>query len=39
VKKLLLISAIVAAGFAIWRKVESDRAEEAVWAAVTDDVV
>jgi len=38
VKKLLLITAVVVAAFAVWRKVEADRAEEAIWAEVTDPV-
>jgi len=38
VKKLVLIVVVAAAAFAIWRKVEADRAEEAIWAEVTDSV-
>ena len=37
-KKLVLIVVVAAAAFAIWRKVEADRTEEAIWAEVTDSV-
>jgi hypothetical protein len=37
-KKLLLLALVGFAGFAIWRKVEADRAEQALWAEVTDPV-
>lgn len=37
-KKLLTLVVVAAAAFAVWRKVESDRAEEAIWAEVTDSV-
>jgi predicted negative regulator of RcsB-dependent stress response len=38
VKKLLVLVLVAAAGFAVWRKMESDRAEQALWAEVTDPV-
>lgn len=38
VKKLLAVLALGAAGFAVWRKVEADKAEQALWAEVTDPV-
>ena len=38
VKKLFALVLLAAAGFAVWRKVESDRAEQALWAEVTDPV-
>jgi hypothetical protein len=37
-KKLFLVVAAAAAGFAVWRKVEADKAEQALWAEVTDPV-
>ena len=37
-KKLLAVAIIVVGGFAAWRKVQSDRAEQALWAEVTDPV-
>jgi hypothetical protein len=38
VKKLLVLVVLAAAGAAAWRKVQSDRAEQALWAEVTDPV-
>jgi hypothetical protein len=38
VKKLLAVLVLGAVGFAIWRKVEADKAEQALWAEVTDPV-
>jgi hypothetical protein len=38
VKKLLTIVVLGVAGFAVWRKVEADKAEQALWAEVTDPV-
>jgi len=39
VKKLVVLVVVVAAaGAAVWRKVQSDRAEQALWAEVTDPV-
>ena len=38
VKKLFALVLLAAAGFAVWRKMESDRAEQALWAEVTDPV-
>ena len=38
VKKLMVVVAAVGAGFALWRKVEADKAEQALWAEVTDPV-
>lgn len=37
-KKLVVVVAAALAGFALWRKVEADRAEQALWAEVTDPV-
>ena len=37
-KKLLLVAVAAAAGFAVWRKVESDKAEQSLWAQATDKV-
>ena len=37
-KKLLVVAAVAAAAFAVWRKVEADKAEQALWAEVTDPV-
>jgi hypothetical protein len=38
VKKLLVLAVAAVAGFALWRKVEADKAEQALWAEVTDPV-
>jgi hypothetical protein len=38
VKKLLVVVVAGLAGFALWRKVEADKAEQALWAEVTDPV-
>jgi hypothetical protein len=38
VKKLLIVAAAAAAGFALWRKMEADKAEQSLWAEVTDPV-
>jgi hypothetical protein len=38
VKKVLVAALAAAAGYALWRKVEADKAEEALWAEVTDPV-
>jgi hypothetical protein len=38
VKKLLMLAAAAAAGMAIYRKREQDKAEQALWAEVTDPV-
>ena len=38
VKKLVLLLVAGAAGFALWRKVSADKAEQALWAEVTDPV-
>ena len=38
VKKLLLITVAAVAGLATWRKLEADKAEQALWAEVTDPV-
>ena len=37
-KKLVVLALLGLAGFAVWRKVEADRAEQALWAEVTDPV-
>jgi hypothetical protein len=36
VKKVLLLAAAAAAGYAVWLKVERDREERDLWAEVTD---
>jgi hypothetical protein len=36
VKKLLVVVLLGLAGFAIWKKIEADKAEQALWAEVTD---
>ena len=38
VKKLFALALVAAAGLAVWRKMEADRAEQALWAEVTDPV-
>jgi hypothetical protein len=38
VKKLLLLVAAGAGAFAVWRKIEADKAEQDLWAEATDDV-
>jgi hypothetical protein len=38
VKKFLVLVLVAVAGFAVWRKIESDKAEQALWAEVTDTV-
>jgi predicted negative regulator of RcsB-dependent stress response len=38
VKKLMVLVLVAAAGAVAWRKVQSDRAEQALWAEVTDPV-
>lgn len=37
-KKLFAVLALGAVGFAIWKKIEDDKAEQALWAEVTDPV-
>ncbi len=37
-KKLLVVAVAAVAGLTVWRKVEADRAEQALWAEVTDPV-
>jgi hypothetical protein len=37
-KKLMLLMVAGAAGFMVWRKMEADKAEQALWAEVTDPV-
>ncbi len=37
-KKLLLLVALAVGAFAIWRKMESDKAEQDLWAQATDSV-
>ncbi len=37
-KKIVLVLAAATAGFAVWRKLEADKAEQALWAEVTDPV-
>ncbi len=37
-KKLLALAVIAVGGLVAWRKVQSDRAEQALWAEVTDPV-
>jgi hypothetical protein len=38
VKKLLLLTAAAAGAFAVWRKIEADKAEQNLWAEATDSV-
>jgi len=39
VKKLVLLALVVVGAFAVWRKVQADRAELDLWTeATTDDV-
>jgi len=38
VKKIVLLLIAGAAGFMVWRKLEADKAEQALWAEVTDPV-
>ena len=38
VKKLLLLAVAGGAAFMFWRKLEADKAEQALWAEVTDPV-
>jgi hypothetical protein len=37
-KKLLLVVAAGVGAFAVWRKVEADKAEQNLWAEATDPV-
>ncbi len=37
-KKLFALALLAVAGAAVFRKVQSDRAEQALWAEVTDPV-
>ena len=37
-KKLVVLVVVAAAGAVVWRKMQSDRAEQALWAEVTDPV-
>ncbi|MGL5830416.1 MAG: DLW-39 family protein [Angustibacter sp.] len=37
-KKLLVVMAAAAGAFAVWRKMESDKAEQDLWAQATDPV-
>ncbi len=38
VKKLLLALSLAGAGYAAWRKMEADKAEQDLWAEATDTV-
>jgi len=38
VKKLLVVLGAAITGFAVCRKIEADKAEQALWAEVTDPV-
>ncbi len=38
VKKLLVVLSLAGAGYAAWRKVEADKAEQDLWAEATDPV-
>jgi len=38
VKKLLVLVLAAGAGFAVWRKVESSKSEQKLWAEATDKV-
>jgi hypothetical protein len=37
VKKLLVVAVLVLSAFAVWRKVQADRAELDLWTAATTD--
>ncbi|WP_460459800.1 DLW-39 family protein [Angustibacter peucedani] len=37
-KKLLVLAAAGVGAFAVWRKVEADKAEQNLWAEATDSV-
>jgi hypothetical protein len=37
-KKLLGLMIVGAVGLAVWRKVEADKTEQALWAEVTDPI-
>jgi hypothetical protein len=37
VKKLLLLAVVAAGAFAVWRKVQADRAELDLWTEATTD--
>lgn len=37
-KKILVVLGAAAAAFAFWRKLEAEKAEQALWAEVTDPV-
>ncbi len=37
-KKLVLLLAAGSAGFMFWRKMQAEKAEQALWAEVTDPV-
>ena len=37
-KLFIVLMAAAAAGFFVWRKVEADKAEQALWAEATDRV-
>jgi hypothetical protein len=37
-KKLLAVALAGASAFAVWRKVEADKAEQDLWAEATDSV-
>jgi hypothetical protein len=38
VKKLLTVALAAAGAFAVWRKMEADKAEQDLWAEATDKV-
>jgi len=38
VKKLLAVALAAAGAFAVWRKMEADKAEQDLWAEATDKV-
>jgi len=37
VKKLVLLLIIAAAGFAVWKKIQSDQAEQDLWTEATNE--
>ncbi|WP_460444734.1 DLW-39 family protein [Angustibacter aerolatus] len=37
-KKLLLAAAAGVSAFAVWRRLEADKAEQALWAEATDSI-
>lgn len=36
-KKVLILAAAAAAGFAVWRKIQNDKLEQDLWTEATND--